>query len=228
MKDLLKNKEKIGSKQAILVLPGGGYMLHSVRDQMPVIKRFSSLGIDTYVHLYKVGVRVDFKELLQRLSEVIEELKKDHEKIYLLGFSAGGHLAALYTSLKYSPSVSGQILAYPVVNWKAMHEHNKKAEIVDYGVLADYDENYDPINLIHPSIPRTFMWFTRTDEVVLSSHNLEYAKKLVENNIDIQLHMFNRGEHALSTCDEISCFAMNYPKEVGIWCDLCASWIREE
>ena len=86
---------------AILILPGGAYNECSINEGRPVAEKFNSLGFNCFVLYYSLGEKAEFPRPLQDVSLAIAHIKRhaaeynvDPERIFVCGFSAGGHLAA--------------------------------------------------------------------------------------------------------------------------------------
>ena len=93
-------------RPAIVVCPGGGYMYCSNREGEPIALAYAARGFHAFVLRYSVGWdAADFKPLeevswaIGYLRENAEEWNVDTDKISVMGFSAGGHLAASYGTL---------------------------------------------------------------------------------------------------------------------------------
>lgn len=108
----------IKKRPGMLIFPGGGYEFCSDREAEPIALQFLAEGYQTFVLQYSVGKFKDFDEAFLEAEQALTLLHKradswhlDTEKIGVIGFSAGGHLAAALANLgRIRPSVA--ILGY--------------------------------------------------------------------------------------------------------------------
>ena len=88
-------------RRAVVICPGGGYSMLSEREAEPIAKPFLAAGLNVFILRYTVGDGArDYQPLIQvslaikHIRENSEEYNVDPEQIFIIGFSAGGHLAA--------------------------------------------------------------------------------------------------------------------------------------
>lgn len=132
----LDNSEEVipdYARPSVLVIPGGGYEMTSDREAEPIAMQFLAAGYNTFVLRYSVKPSVfpvallEAAEAMKQIREHAAEWHVDTNAIAVIGFSAGGHLAAnLATSASdeviaahgYDPDAvrpNGLMLAYPVI-----------------------------------------------------------------------------------------------------------------
>lgn len=243
-------------RPAILILPGGSYLYCSDREGDPVAVTFSQKGYQTFILEYSTGEASDYPTPLIEVAKAIDHIKKnaeeylvDIERITLAGLSAGGHLALVYGSsfmrkefqeltkmTKDEMKIESLIAAYPVANFKALYDRaveyskNSKSnkEIPIGKMFGIYEERRDPIALIDPEMPRTFIFTTLKDRIIPPVDTVEYVRRLMEKGIDIEFHLFNKGSHGLSTGDDLSNYSRDYPKRIGEWILLAENWLKDE
>ena len=119
------------ARPALLILPGGGYVCCcSDREGWPIAMSFSELGIQCFVLEYSVApdrwpqALLEVSAALDLIREHAQQWRIDPNKLLIMGFSAGGHLAASYCTLRHDPDITrhitgpdlaGAILSYPVI-----------------------------------------------------------------------------------------------------------------
>ena len=123
-------------RPAVLVIPGGGYAYCSAREAEPIAQEFLAHGYNAFVFDYSVnGAAVYPTQLIEAslamkfLRDNAEKLRIDPERIFVIGFSAGGHLAAMLGTMWHRDFIydavdmpygynkpTGMILCYPVIN----------------------------------------------------------------------------------------------------------------
>ena len=213
------NKDR--KRKCILVLPGGGYEFVSDREKEPIALKLISEDIAVFTLNYSIvdfAYPYPFIEVFASLAYIRENASKYHidkDKIGVMGFSAGGHLAC-YTGLyqeseKYARlinkdksllKVNALLLAYPVTytSKNAPYDANLKALRRN---MKDKLEETDIISNLTSSFPKTFIWTTQNDEVVPSLNSINLVKRLTELGVFCEFHMFPNGKHGLSLANEI-------------------------
>lgn len=132
----LDNSEEVipdYARPSVLVIPGGGYEMTSDREAEPIAMQFLAAGYNAFVLRYSVKPSIfpvallEAAEAMKQIREHAAEWHVDTNAIAVIGFSAGGHLAAnLATSASdeviaahgYDPDAvrpNGLMLAYPVI-----------------------------------------------------------------------------------------------------------------
>lgn len=218
----------IGPKPVVVVCPGGGYQFTSDREAEPLALRLNAFGINAVVLRYSVAPAV-FPAALLELAKVIQYVKTegpkygcDPSRIFTMGFSAGGHLAASYgtfwnrdfvlealnASLDQDATplttedlrIKGQLLCYPVITSgpKAHHGsfHNLLAE--------EYEAKKESVsleNFVTRETPATFIWTTQNDNAVPVENSLLLVNALQNAGVPCEFHMYLEGPHGLSLAD---------------------------
>ena len=114
---------------AMVVVPGGGYGMVSKREGLPVAMEYLINGFIPFILTYSVGEEYCYPQQLLELAASVDYIRKnadefgvDVDKIYVVGFSAGGHLVAnlgveyLELQEKYDAKPNGVCLCYPVIS----------------------------------------------------------------------------------------------------------------
>lgn len=213
---------------AIIVLPGGGYSMHAAHEAEPIAEFYKSKGFHSFILKYRLLPNIypaalcDLQRLIKYLRANSDELRIDPDKIFVIGFSAGGHLAALSAVSEdvcllkdeldsYSHKPSGVLLGYPVINI----EHSCVKEICGYNEAL-----YDKLSVdkqVSADTPRCFIWHTSDDSVVDVQHSLKLATALRKNNIKYEMHIFPSGEHGLG-------LGLIH-KDISKWAQLSVDWM---
>lgn len=216
-------------RRAILIIPGGGYSFCSDREGDPMALAFAARGFNAFVLFYSLGEKakwpsplIDASLAVKFIRDNAEKFKIDADKIFTIGFSAGGHLAgALATmwheSYVYSAidmpygynKVNGAVLAYPVID-AGKYAHRGS---IDNIVGMKNSENADSVVLdavsVHKHVDeRTcpmFVWHTTPDTTVPVQNSLMLCQNLADNKIPFELHVYPEGGHGLSLANDIVC-----------------------
>lgn len=239
---------EINRKRPIFILlPGGGYSFLSDREGEPVALALMARGYHACVLRYSVAPAVFPNQLLQLLRtihylrEKANEFAIDEKKIILMGFSAGGHLAAsgaLFWSKPYYAGLLGTdpdqlrpsalVLCYPVISaFDFAHEssiNNLTGEKKEM-----YRETVSLDRQVNSLVPPCFIWHTASDSTVPLENSLMFFSALRKCGISAELHIFPKGGHGLSLANEevYPRKDKNINERVQIWIDLVDGWVKE-
>lgn len=214
---------------AVIVLPGGAYTNHASHEAEPIAEFYQSCGFQAFVLRYRLlpnlypAALCDVQRLIKYLRANAKELKVDPEKIFVIGFSAGGHLAATTAVAEdvcqlgdaldvQSHRPNGVLLSYPVVNTghKCVVRIANEDETICEKLCIDRQVTADT--------PPVFIWHTAEDSVVSVQQSLSLASALRENKIPFELHVFPHGSHGLG-------LAKHRP-DIATWAEHSTQWIR--
>lgn len=220
---------------AIVVLPGGGYGGRANHEGEDIARFYQGNGIHAFVVNYRVSP-YKFPAALMDAQRAIKILKKNADKyaidvnrIFVIGCSAGGHLASCVLTMDdyskigdeyddISPSVTGGILSYAVTS--ALPEDGGVTECVAKLTDRSHEqlEELTTYKCVTEKTPPCFIWHTAGDNVVPVKHALKFAEALYENKIPVELHVFPKGPHGLG-------LAKIY-RDVSKWASLTIEWIQ--
>ena len=223
-------------RPALVICPGGAYRWRSPREKDPPAFEFLSMGYQVFILEYSCGPRAGEYRPLRELAEAVRVLRRNHEawhidpdKIAVLGFSAGGHLAASLGALWDDPDIKlspdsrpdALILCYPVVSTREF-AHEESARWVSGGdeALRDKLHLWDRVT---PAFPPVFLWHGGEDASVPPENSLMLAVRLKQNGVPFAYHLFETGTHGISTCTQ----EVETPDEVcRTWLPLCKTWLN--
>ena len=207
-------------RPGILLCPGGGYQLVSTLEGEPVAMRLLAMGYNVFVLRYAVvphrfpAQLWDVAAALELIHANTDQWNTDAEKIAIMGFSAGGHLAAHYSNcydcdevrqaFPESKPVQATILCYPVIT--ANEKDRNKWTFVNLTGCRELDqetiEKFSCEKMVTSKTPPAFIWHTAEDPGVPVNNSLLYAQALAQHQIPFSLHIYPYGAHGLSTVDE--------------------------
>ncbi len=218
LKEMNRENEK---RPSMVVCPGGGYAYCSEREAEPIALKFLNWGFNVFVLDYSTAPH-RYPNQLKEVAAVFEEIYKnadewncDINKIGIIGFSAGGHLAAHYSNVyncgvvrevfPNSKKPNFSVLCYPVISADETFAH--KGSFVN--LLGTYPEgdavaSFSCDKLVSSDTPPTFIWHTTEDQVVPVKNSLVYATALADNKVPFSLHIYPYGVHGLSTVDRLT------------------------
>ena len=180
----------ISDRPAVLVIPGGGYMFCSDREADPVAAAYLRAGYHAFILRYSVGADAvwprplqDYEEAMALIDAHAEEWHVLRDKIAVVGFSAGGHLAgAAATLAKRRPAAA--VLGYAVLREDTAHELGEDKP----SIVEAVDENTCPC----------FLFATRTDSVVPIQNTLDMMNALNRFQTSFECHIYPYGPHGFS------------------------------
>ncbi|MBE6648372.1 MAG: alpha/beta hydrolase [Ruminococcaceae bacterium] len=235
---------------SILVLPGGGYVFASAREAEPIALNYLSMGFNAFVLRYSVAPETYPEQLIEVSASIAlmrqksEEWFIDKDKIAVIGFSAGGHLAgsistlwresAIYEKLNIEKDLNkpnAAILSYPVITSDASHSHaGSFAELLGEKYSPETLEKVTLEKQVTPETPPTFIWHTANDACVPIMNSLIYSEALAKNNVPFELHIFPDGPHGLANCNITTAHAPDSPMvnpHCERWVELSKKWLTE-
>jgi len=231
---------------AVLVLPGGGYVMTSDREAEPVALQFFARGFNAYVLRYSVAPAKYPQALLEASAALA--LIRDHagadfthpEQIAVCGFSAGGHLAGSVGVFWNEPFIKetlcikeGQNRPCALILCYAVLTSGEYAHRGSFDILLGNDapaalvDKLSLENQVNPLVPPTFLWHTEDDAVVPVENTLLFALALQKQKIPMELHIYDSGPHGLSTCSMLTSRGGLYvDSHVKTWMELCVQWLQ--
>lgn len=221
--------EKFKSRPAIIICPGGSYQHISVRESEPPALAMFSAGFQTFILSYSVGEEsADFLPLRQvsaaisYLRENAQDFNIDREKIAVMGFSAGGHLAASIACLgdyklvqKDNNKVNLLCLCYPFIS-VIDEPHQKSIDKITNGD-EETKKLFELEKYVKSGNAPTFLWHTAEDSVVPVQNSLSFANSLSEHKVPFELHIYPKGKHGGSICT----------KEVLTYNPSACAWVQQ-
>ncbi len=233
-------------RPAVIVVPGGGYSRISPSEGAPIAAAFMSLGFQTFVLNYRCTAQgAYYPEQLLELASAVDYVKKhacafnvNEKEIFIIGSSAGGHLAAnLSVSYDLASKLAGVPLdckpravglAYPVIAYNYGHTGSFDNLLKGYSE-EEKETLMAQLNLdllVNADTPPTFIWCTAEDIIVPPENTIRYTLALAKAGVPYEAHIYPIGPHGLSTASvEIWAFAGDIPKVKG-WVKDCADFFR--
>lgn len=233
-------------RPALLIFPGGGYRICAYLEGEPYALEFCAKGYNCFVLEYSVMGAARFPSQLIEASLAMkfirdnaEKYKTDKDRVFVIGSSAGGHLAGMLGTMWDDDSVAsavdmprgfnrptGMILCYPVVtsDRKYAHEDSFRKLIGNENLSNDALRKKVSIEraVTKKTVP-AFIWHTRTDSGVSVMNSLLLAEALAKKSIPYELHIYPSGGHGESLCRKNLNSENSYNRN---WIRCAEHWMR--
>jgi acetyl esterase/lipase len=252
--------QNIGLKALVVICPGGGYQKLAPHEGKDVAEFLNAQGYAAAVVYYTIKPKQYYRPyqdirramLLarERIATTDAKFPLKSSKIFLVGFSAGGHAAGTMarnpdflrlatqqdrmletvdTPLleKFNPVPDGLILGYPVVSMTDFaHQGSIKALL---GI--NDDELNKPVNAelrigfshqlhVTEKFPTTFLFHTANDGAVPVKNSLSLAEACIDKGVETEIHIFPKGRHGVG-------LATDNPI-LNQWTKLLVSWLDKQ
>ncbi len=259
----------IENNPSIIILPGGSYLYTTQREGEPVGKEFYNRGYNVFVLKYNTYFTsreecyssldkevvlkertvwpmplYDVADTFKHIIDNNDQYNADLTKISVLGFSAGGHLAAMYSNMYNQPILTDKYqgynlkpntvcLCYPLLDFvpfmrEVQNQYSMLKDLVNMNMLGYYENVKEEDAYIFrvrdhitKDTPPTFIWHTQTDEIVPFIDTLKYTLKLEETGVKFSLHTYDIGLHGLSLATKET--VDNYTDEL----EEVATWLKQ-
>lgn len=199
---------------AMLLIPGGSYSGIYEGQAEPFALWLNEQGITVFVLRYRLGSAgyrypaqlQDAVAAMLQIRAGAAKWRLDPQRIGVMGFSAGGHLASTLINRpedalmagrddKISPRPDLAILCYPVISMITKpHATSRKMLIGDTPDEKRIQQTSSELQ-VKPGLPPVFLWHTMEDKMVPVEHAQLYAAALHKNAVPHELHLYQRGDH---------------------------------
>ena len=220
--DISEEMKNMKIKPSVLVLPGGAYKFCSDREAEPIALAYLAKGFNAFVLRYSLNEKSAFptplndaQKALKFIRDNATEFCTDPQKIAVIGFSAGGHLAAALSTMS-DDKPNACILGYPCILSSTSPILASPVESV-----TDY---------VTDKTPPTFIFAASNDGAVPIENSLSYAEALNRNGISFELHIFEDGDHGFSLGTDVVCSsqkAQESCKPNAYWLDRSVQWLKK-
>ena len=211
----LKNQN---SGSAVIICPGGGYGgLLTKREGSDVARAFAKFGVTAFVLKYRlpddrimedksIGPLQDALQALKMVRQNAVKWNIDPQKIGIMGFSAGGHLASsagthydaqiIENTEKTDLRPDFMLLVNPVISFSDEIGHiGSRNNLLGKTPSAEKIQFFSNELHVTQSSPQTFLVHTADDTVVLPENSFRFYYALRKNKVNAELHIYSEGEH---------------------------------
>ncbi len=228
------------SGTAVVVAPGGGYGgLAMEHEGKQIAYWYNAMGVTAFVLKYRLGPRYhhpvelgDAQRAVRTVRSRAAEFNILPDRIGMMGFSAGGHLASTAGTHfdKGQPDAADPIdrassrpdfliLGYPVVSFDpaVTHAGSVKNLLGDNPAQALRDELSNDLK-VTPETPPTFLFHTANDPAVPVENSVRFFLALRKAKVPAEMHIFENGPHGVG-------MALSDPA-LSQWPTLLLNWLR--
>lgn len=229
-----------GTGTAVVVCPGGGYRnLAMDHEGDQVAKWLNSIGVSAFVLKYRLGPKYhhpielgDAQRAIRTVRAKAAEYRVMPDRIGIMGFSAGGHLASTAGTHFDAGNASATdpidrmrsrpdflVLGYPVISFTTQYTHKGSLQ----NLLGD---NPDPKLVeslsnelqVTAQTPPTFLFHTTADTTVPVENSVLFYLALRKAGVPAEMHIYERGPHGLGLAP--------FDEALSSWPSRLAAWLR--
>ena len=211
----------------VIVCPGGGYQMKAEHEGEPVAIWLNSFQINAYVLDYRVSPDLhpaplmDARRAIRLARQRAAGLQTRPDKIGILGFSAGGHLAASAATMwdQKDSRPDAAILCYPVISFGKTAHVGSRMNLLGETASPALIDDMSLENRVDRQTPPAFIWHTADDEAVSVENSLLFASALATKSIRFSCHIFPSGRHGLGLAND--------NPQIKLWQKLCQGFLTD-
>lgn len=241
-------EQVVPPRRAIIVCPGGGYQFLSDRENEPIALQYFAAGLNVFVLRYSIREQaandaplVEGALAVKHVRDHAEEYHINPQYVFITGFSAGGHCAAMCGTLWNDPVIrevlgidrgeapeginkpTATVLCYPVITGGPFAHRGSIDSLCGYPSAGTPGADRYSLELhVDANTAPAFIWHTFNDGAVPIQNTLLYASAMAAAGVPFEYHVYPDGVHGLSLCNEET------------WCHIpalinpaCAGWMDE-
>lgn len=228
---------------AVVICPGGGYHHYAYKGAMQVAKWFNTMGVSAFVLISRLPFSPDLVERsvvplqdAQRAMKIIRSNASEWgikpDKIGVMGFSAGGHVATsvgvniedvstIGDSLdQFSFYPDFMLLVSPVISMGEYAHKGSRDNLLGLNPSKEMIDRYSNELQVTAKTPPAFIVHAENDQTVNPKNSFLFFNALREKNVSASIHIFPFGGHAIGL--------QNNPGSTKLWKELCEMWLVEK
>jgi len=230
----------IANGTAVVICPGGGYWVTSiVKEGFDIGREFNKWGVAAFVVKYripndssmidkKIGPLQDAQRAIQLVRMHAKEWNVDINKVGIMGFSAGGHLASTAAThfdrsyienpnnISLRPDFS--IFIYPVISFQESIGHiGSRDQLIGKDPPKQLEDSFSNELRVTAQTPPTFLVHSTDDDVVPVMNSVEFYEALLKYKIPAEMHIYKGGGHG---------YGMINPTTKDLWMERCKNWMQ--
>ena len=228
-----------GNGTSVIICPGGGYARLAIdHEGYDVAKRLNEMGVAAFVLKYRlpndqsqpdksIAPLLDAQQALRLVREQAAKYNLNPERIGLMGFSAGGHLASTAGTHFAQPVGTNPgptsvrpaflVLMYPVISFSDSLAHKgSRNNLIGTSPSPDQVRLYSNELQVTAQTPPTFLVHAEDDKTVPVQNSLVFYQALRRHNVPAEMHLYPQGGHG---------FGLNNKTTKDQWSDRLRNWL---
>jgi acetyl esterase/lipase len=226
------------TRTAVVICPGGGYHINAIKHEgLDIAKKLNEWGIAAFVLKYRIpsddyminkeiGPLQDAQQAIRMVRERAKEWNIDPDRVGIMGFSAGGHLASTAAThyrdvvipdtknVNLRPDFA--ILGYPVISFTDSIGHiGSRDNLLGKSPSEKKIREYSNELQVTRDTPPTFLLHASDDKVVPPANSIAFYQSLLRHGVPAELHIYERGGHG---------FGMDNPTTDEKWMNSLRNW----
>jgi acetyl esterase/lipase len=234
----LPAKEK-ATGSAVVIFPGGGYRMVAIDHEGHQVARWlNELGIAAFVVDYRHRGRgyghpapiQDAQRAIRIVRSRSAEFGIEPNKIGIIGFSAGGHLAStagthfnekFYELVDSNDGASARpdfmILIYPVISLGSFSHSGSRSALLGGNTSQELVDKFSNEKQVDSNTPPTFLVHATDDKTVPAENSISFYLACKKAHVPAEMHIWQKGEHGFGLGKSGT--------SVSRWPALCADWM---
>ena len=224
---------------AVIICPGGGYARLSIDSEgYEVAKRLNDFGVTAFVLKYRlpndasqpdksIAPLLDAQQALRLVRQQASKYSINPERIGLMGFSAGGHLAA-WAGTRFATPVGDNVgpvsvrpaflvLMYPVISFSDTLKHlGSRDNLLGKMPTAEQIRQYSNELQVTAQTPPTFLVHAEDDQAVPVNNSIVFYQACLRHGVPAEMHLYPKGGHG---------FGLNNKTTKDLWTDRLRNWL---
>jgi acetyl esterase/lipase len=225
---------------AVVICPGGGYGILAIdHEGYQVARRFNEMGVTAFVLKYRLPNDVsqqdktivplqDAQQAFRLVRQRAKEFGVNPDRVGVMGFSAGGHLASTVGTHFEKPVGEGadgtnvrpdfQILIYPVISFTDSLTHGgSRTNLLGKNMTPEGKKRYSNEMQVTPRTPPAFLVHSGDDETVKVQNSVQFYLACLRNGVPAEMHLYPKGGHG---------YGMNNKTTPDAWMDRLQNWMQ--
>ncbi|AWG23277.1 alpha/beta hydrolase [Flavobacterium faecale] len=224
---------------AVVICPGGGYGIVSMTNEgYSIANKLNENGITAFILKYRlpsdeimvdktIGPLQDAQQALKLVRENATEYHIDANKVGIMGFSAGGHLASTAGTHFNQVVIDNpkntnlrpdfMVLVYPVISFGEFQHKGTRVHLIGNNPSEEEIKLYSNELHVTKESPMTFLVHAADDKAVPYQNSMLFYSKLIQEGVKGELHVYQAGGHG---------FGLNNRTTKASWFDSMLSWLE--
>jgi acetyl esterase/lipase len=223
---------------AIIICPGGGYSILSMENEgYAIARKFNEIGVTAFILKYRlpsdsimvdktIGPLQDAQRAVQLVRQRAKEWGLNTNRVGIIGFSAGGHLASTAITHFDKAVIDNKdnvnlrpdfaILMYPVISFGELAHKGSKDNLVGKTPTPEMVDLYSNEKQVTANTPPTFLVHAQDDRTVPVMNSVVFYQAMVKAGVKGELHLYQAGGHG---------FGLNNKTTKDEWFERCKNWM---